>query len=231
MDLKDRVAIITGSDRGIGKAIALALATEGCKVVICSRTLKELEGTKKLVEASGAQCVAVQCDVSNYSEVKTLVEKTIDQFGRLDMLINNAGILVLGDLVKNRVEDINREIATNLNGVIYCMKETVPHLEKTNGVIINISSGAGKHGFGGLAVYCATKFGVLGITESVAQEVDNVKIYAVCPGPVNTKMQRQLAGEDADLSHITQPEDVAAVVVKLCKGKTWVRSGGSVDVG
>jgi len=228
--LNDKVAIITGSGRGIGKAIAIGLAKEGCDIVVCSRTEKELIETRNIVLGCDVQCLAIKCDVSKIAEVRFVISKTVETFGKLDILVNNAAILLFQNLEDTTIDNIDKEIDINLKGVFYFMREALPYLRQTNGTIINISSGAGKRGFPGSAVYCATKFGVLGATESIAQEVDNVKAFAVCPGPVNTKMYRIISGEEADLTGITQPEEVAMIVVELCNGKIALNSGGNVDV-
>lgn len=230
MELKNKVAIITGSGVGIGRAIALAFADEGANVVVCSRTEKDFLETKRLVEKNSVECLALKCDVSKITDVKNLIKKTVEKFGRIDVLVNNAAILGFRNLEESTIENIDREIDINLKGVFYCMRESLPYLKKSSGIIINISSGAGKHGFPGSSVYCATKFAVLGLTESLGQEFENVNVYAVCPGPVNTRMYRIISGEDADLSGIRQPEEVARVVVDVCRGKIKLGSGGNVDV-
>ncbi len=228
MKLKGQVAIVTGSARGIGRAIAIALAKEGCDVVINSRTKKEVDVTTKEIEKLGVEVLPVVADVSNEKEVNKMINATIKKFGRIDILVNNAGIGLYKDFAKMSSEEINSILDTNLKGLILCTKNTLPHMIKRNyGRIINISSGAGKTGIAGLAVYCATKFGVIGFTEALAGELPNdIKVYAVCPGGVDTKMYVSMFSEHPSL----KPEDIAKKTLPLCMPDVKTKSGSSIEV-
>lgn len=234
MKLLNKLAIVTGSGRGIGKAIALILAKEGCNVVITARTEKEIEQTKKEVIEIGRKAITVKCDVRLKNDIENLIKKTIAEFGKVDILINNAGVAFSKPLIETTEKEWDATIDTNLKGIFLCCKEVLPiMIRQRYGIIINISSCAGKEGYAGLAAYCASKFGVIGLTESLAEEFPAwIKVYAVCPGAVDTKMQAEISGK----SYLTarrfmlKPEDVAKKVLQLCLPDCEVKSGSSIDV-
>lgn len=233
MDLNGKVAIVTGSARGIGKAIALSLAKERMNVVVNSRTQEEIDECVNILNSEGNKSIGVLADISKEEGVEKMVKTTLDNFGRIDVLVNNAGIATVKPLVETSEEEIHSIIDINLKGAFLCTKAVLPTMMKQrSGVIVNISSGAGKAGFSDLSVYCASKFGMIGLTESLAEEVDEygIRVIAVCPGAVATRMQE---GFDADYYQknkdmMLQPEDVAERVLHAVKGK--YRSGSSVDV-
>ena len=192
-------AIITGSGRGIGKETALLLAKRKISVVICSRTENEINSVVqeiKEIHNCHQGVIGMKCDVSISSEVNSLIKSTIDKFGSIDILINNAGVVFVKKLISTSEEEWDRIININLKSVFLFTKAVLPYMiSKKSGVIINVSSGAGKAGFENLSAYCASKFGIMGLTESVAWEVanHNVRVMTICPGEVDKKMQ-----EDAD---------------------------------
>jgi 3-oxoacyl-[acyl-carrier protein] reductase len=225
-------AIVTGSGRGIGKATALLLAKKGFDVVVTARTEKEILETKKEVDDIGRRAIAVKADVSSSKDVERLVKETVKNFGRIDVLVNNAGILIQKKLHEMSEKEWDDTIDINLKGVFLCSKAVIPYMIKQRGgTIVNISSGAGKTGFANIAAYCASKFGVIGLTESMAKELAkyNITVVAICPGPVATKMQEQFAGPSYKLvkHFMQQPEDVAEFVWKAVQGK--YSSGEAVD--
>ena len=228
MKLKNQAAIVTGSARGIGRAIVIALAKEGCNIVVNSRTKKEVDATAKEIEELGAGVLPVVADVSNEKDIERMVEAAMKKFGRIDILVNNAGVAVYKDFTKTGKEDWDNIIDINLKGIFLCTKAVLPIMQKRQyGRIINISSGAGKTGIAGLAVYCASKFGVIGFTEALADELpDDIKVYAVCPGGVDTKMYVSMFGEHPSL----KPEDIAKKALPLCMPDTKTRSGSSIEV-
>lgn len=227
------LALVTGGDRGIGFAIAHKLAENGYDVVIAARNKNRLAEAKAKLSASGANVRIFACDLTKIKQIKKLV-RDVSKLGNgaPDVLVNDAGVAFNKELLENSEEEIDLMLDVNLRGLIHCTKEFLPAMIKRKGgvsIIINISSGAGKVGFPGLAVYCATKFGVIGFTESLAQEVkkDGVLVYAICPGATDTDMWRSLyPGQRADYA----PEDVAIEVLELIKNAKRVRSGSAIDV-
>jgi 3-oxoacyl-[acyl-carrier protein] reductase len=229
-NLRGKVAIVTGGGRGIGRAIALLLAEEGCSVVICSRTEKELKEASEEIKKNNKDVLAIKADVSKLNNVKAVVNETIKKFGKIDILVNNAGIGPYKPLVETGYDEIDAIIDINLKGLIYFTKESLPYLKEEYGRVINISSGIGKGGMANFTVYCATKFGVIGFTESLAGELKgNIKTYAVCPGAIDTRLYRSNFPNSRNI-FLDSPKKVAKVVSKLCEPDCKVKNGGVVDV-
>lgn len=233
--MKSRIAIVTGSSRGIGKAIAFALAKEGFNVVVNSRKQKNAQKiSNELTRTTGIKSIAIGADVRNGKEVRKLIHSTIKEFNRIDVLVNNAGVTIDKSLTETTEAEYDYVIDTNLKGVFMCCKEVLPYMiSQGSGSIINISSGAGKSGFADLAVYCASKFGVIGLTESLAKEVNQygIRVLAICPGAVATDMQKQfLTPEQYEKlkTNMIQPEEVADKVVYAIRGR--YKTGSSIDV-
>jgi 3-oxoacyl-[acyl-carrier protein] reductase len=217
MKLKDQVSIITGSGRGIGRAIALDFAKEGSHVAVVARTESEIESVAQEIKNLGGKAIAIKTDVTNESEVKSMVQTVIDKFGRIDILVNNAGYAKHAYIqdISNDLWDTTMNL--NLRGVMLCTRAVYSYMmNQQSGYIINISSGAGKHGSSMYGTYSTSKFGVIGFTESLAAEGRRygVKASVICPGPVATKMR---AGNhpDDDVSKLMQPEDIADVALFL----------------
>lgn len=231
MGLEGKVAIVTGAGRGIGEAICLALAKKGVSIVAAARTKEEIRNTADDVRQLGSGALAVRTDVTKRGDVSRMVRKARKKFGRIAILVNNAGVAVAKPLLKTTEKEWNEIMEVNLTSIFHCSKAVLPvMLEQGEGTIINISSGAGKHGFPGLSAYSASKFGVIGLTEALAREVarHGIKVYAVCPGGVDTEMHRSLFPE-ADTSQLLKPEEVAEKVVELCSD-SGVKTGSAVDV-
>ncbi len=233
MSLKDKVAIVTGSTRGIGKATALTLAREGMRIVVNSRTQAEIDETVKMIEQMGAIAIGIRADVGDSQQVEALVQVTVEKFGRIDVLVNNAGIAIEKDFMHTTEKEWDDIMNANLKSIFLCSKAVLPVMMKQGGgVIVNISSGAGKTGFASLSAYCASKFGVIGLTESLAKETGhyNIRVIALCPGSVATSMQEKIDPEwyASHKDRILKPEDVAEKVLLAIKGK--YRSGSSVNV-
>jgi NAD(P)-dependent dehydrogenase (short-subunit alcohol dehydrogenase family) len=189
MILNNRIALITGGGRGIGRAIALAFAKEGATIVVSARTAEQVEAVANEI---GGNALALVCDVADPANVKETFAKAREVFGRgPDILVNNAGIAESATLVHTDDELWHRHLATNLSGTFYCTREALPSmLERSWGRIINIASIAGKTGAPYIAAYSASKHGVLGLTRSVAHEVaqSGITVNAICPGYVDTEM-------------------------------------------
>lgn len=184
MKLRGRIAVITGGGRGIGRAICLALAREGADIVIAARTEKEIRKTARMVERVGGKALAVGTDIRKEEEVRKMISEAVKTFGKIDILINNAGVAYGKYLVDTSTEEYETIMDTNVKGMFFCTKYALPHLLKRGeGRIINISSGAGKHGIPKLSIYCASKFAVIGFTESVAYESQEVFRYMLSALP------------------------------------------------
>src|SRR6266511_4392951 len=172
MRLQERAAIVTGAGRGIGRAIALALAQEGADVALAARGGEELEAVAAEITGLGRRALVVPTDVSQETDARTLVERTVAEFGRLDVLVNNAGAVAREPLRDLTVADWDRVIAVNLRGTFLCSKFALePMLARGQGWIVNISSGAGKQGVPLRTAYSAAKFGVVGLTQALDREV------------------------------------------------------------
>ena len=193
MKLKDRVAIVTGGGRGIGKAIAIKLAEEGVHVVVASTSLEPAVQVVKEVEARGSKGLAIQTDVSKFDDVKRAVAKTIEQFGQIDILVNNAGGSARGkmSLFCDSEEDTwDYVLGTNLKGVFYTCRQVIGHmLNNGKGSIINIGSVAGMIGMASQVDYSAAKGGVIAFTKALAKETapHGVRVNCVSPGPISSE--------------------------------------------
>jgi NAD(P)-dependent dehydrogenase (short-subunit alcohol dehydrogenase family) len=214
-NLAGQVAVVTGGGRGIGAAIAQGLAELGAAVVICGRRLAPLEETAERIRAGGWHCDAIACDVADWKSVAAFAERVQKTFGRLDMLVNNAGIGGFGGpLHEMPIGDWDAVLNTNLRGVFYCVRAFGPLLIARGGHIVNISSLAGKNPLPNGAAYAASKWGLNGLSYSIAEELRryNVRVSVVCPGSVQTELSPH---EGKDPRKMLQPEDVAHVVRML----------------
>lgn len=228
MSLAGQTALITGGSKGIGKAICLALAKEGANVVIAARNESEIKGTRDKLKAMGSKALAIRTDVRSEEDVRRLISITIDKCGRLDILINNAGVAYKKRLEETTLEEYDKIMDTNLKGVFLCTKYAIPYIrESKNGKIINISSVGGLHGLPDFSVYCASKFGVNGITESIAAELEGeIKVYAICPGAVDTDMYRSIYSDRPPL----KPEHIAEKILELASPDSRVTSGKIIEM-
>lgn len=193
MQLKDKVAIITGGGRGIGKAISIAYAAEGASVVIAARSAAQLEEVGEEITAQGGEALAVPTDLRIREEVEHLVQKSVDQFGRIDILVNNAGINPRGLFLDSTDEEWEQGWQINVMGVVYCCRAALPIMQQQgSGNIINVGSGMGQVGRSNLSVYCASKAALHGLTQSIAEEVweDGIIANVLIPGPVKTELSK-----------------------------------------
>ncbi|CAG0990530.1 MAG: SDR family NAD(P)-dependent oxidoreductase [Candidatus Methanoperedens sp.] len=227
MKLENKSVIVTGSGRGIGEYIAKRLAREGANVIVTGRTARDIENVSKEINDAGGRSIFIKGDVTIEKDVKEVIHKTIKEFGKVDMLVNNAGKGLKKYIWETGVEEFEEVMDVNVKGTFLYMKNIIPEMENSKGLIINISSGAGKEGIPELGAYCASKFAVIGLTESAALEVNNVKIVALCPGSVDTGMFKRLfPGEKADL----KPEEVAQKVADICIHPEKYRQGQSIEI-
>jgi 3-oxoacyl-[acyl-carrier protein] reductase len=203
MKLKGKVAVVTGAGRGIGKAIALAFAKEGADLTVVSRTLAEVEQTARQVKGFGVKALPLRVDVSRAEEVDSMIEETLQMFGKIDVLVNNAGILgPVGLLVENDVKLWIETVHVNLIGTFLCCWAVLPHMMKRgSGKIINLSGGGAAYPKPRFSAYACSKAAVVRLTETLAEEVKdyNIQVNAIAPGIVKTRMVEQIveAGEKA----------------------------------
>ncbi|MDG1403417.1 3-ketoacyl-ACP reductase [Polaribacter sp.] len=216
-DLKSRKAIITGGGRGLGKATAIAFAKEGIDIAITGRNEAVLKETVSELEMFGIQAIYAVFDVSNYEEVKRGIKSILDSLGSVDILVNNAGIAAFGTFNEMEVSEWSQIIQTNLMGMYYVTKETLPYLITQNkGDIINVSSTAGLNGNANTSAYSASKFAVIGMSESLMKEVrkNNIRVCTLTPSTIVSDMSIELgiANKDSEDS-VLQPEDFAELIV------------------
>ena len=216
VDLGGRVCVVTGSTKGIGRATAEALAERGADVVVSSRSEGDVNTAASEVGATGSgSTIGVVCDVRDPAACQRLITETVARFGRLDVLVNNAGWGLFAPIQEMTVEDWRGQIDTNLGGVFYCSKAAAPHLSATgDGWIINVGSLASRNSFAGGAGYNASKFGLLGMTEAMMLDLryDDIRVSLIMPGSVNTHFRDQ-DGTDGDWK--LHADDVAQAVVDL----------------
>jgi 3-oxoacyl-[acyl-carrier protein] reductase len=215
MDLKNKIAIVTGGTKGIGRGIAEALVAEGIRVCISSRHQSEVD---RAVKELGGGTTGFVCDVRDYEQVKALFDFTAKELGGVDILINNAGIGIFETVERTSPEDFRAVLETNLFGVYYCCHEAIPAMKRRGGgYIINISSLAGANPHPRMAAYNASKFALNGFSEALMQEVrhDNIKVSYIMPGSVNTEFGGDSPSDEK--SWQLTPVDIARVVISLLK--------------
>lgn len=241
MDLNGKVVLITGGSRGIGKAIAIKLASYKANIVINYTSNKEHAlKVKEEIESYGVKSIVIKCDVSKSDEVNNMIEEVVKEFGQIDILVNNAGITRDGLLMRMKEEDFDSVIDINLKGVFNCTKSATKYMmKKRYGKIINISSVVGLIGNAGQANYCASKAGVIGLTKSSARELAsrNINVNAIAPGFIDTDMTSVLNEnlKETMLKNIPQnrfgsPEDVANLVLFLASDMSSYITGQIINV-
>ncbi len=215
--LDGKIALVTGGGRGIGRAIALALAGEGCNVAVASRTQGEMDLVASEIEKLGSRGLAVPTDVSEPAEVNRMVEEILRIFGHIDILVNNAGIAIFKPLPELTQEDWDRTMAVNLRGAFLCAQKVAEvMMEQRSGTIINICSSASKKAYPNQIAYVASKHGMLGLSKGLSLELKpyGIRVHAICPGGVDTRLTAD-ARPGTDRSDWMQPEDIAHVVLML----------------
>lgn len=239
--LKDKVAIVTGGTRGIGRAIALKLADQGANIVINYRNSdKEAEELKSILEGKGVKVLTVKCDISNFEDSKNLMDKCKEVFGKIDILVNNAGITKDTLIMRMKEEDFDNVIDVNLKGTFNCAKHaSAIMLKQRFGKIINMTSVVGIAGNAGQVNYAASKAGVIGLTKSLAKELGSrgITVNAVAPGFINTDMTASLsekvkeeASKNIPLKRLGNPEDVANLVGFLASDAANYITGQVINV-
>ncbi len=217
MNLKNKKAIVTGGSRGLGKATALAFAKEGIDVAITGRNEATLKETVALIKAEGGNAYYSVFDVANYDDTKHGIDSLIKKMGTIDILVNNAGIAAIGSFLEMDVAQWTSMIQTNVLGMYYVTKEVLPHLiEKNEGDIINISSTAGLNGNANISAYSASKFAVIGMSESLMKEVrkNNIRVVTLTPSTIESDMTVDLGiAQKNSEDTVLQPEDFAELIV------------------
>lgn len=238
---ENKVVIVTGASSGIGRATAMAFAQEGAKVIVSDVREKEGQATVDEIKKNKGEAFFVKCDVASEDEVKNLVEKTIEKYGRLDCAYNNAGVEGAPcSTTECSTDNWDKTINVNLKGVWLCMKYEIPAMLKSGkGSIVNCSSIAGLVGFETIPAYVASKHGVIGLTETAALEFakKNIRVNAVCPGAIHTPMldrftqgNEQAMAEQDPMGRVGRPEEIADSVLWLCSDKSSYVTGQAITV-
>jgi len=242
MGLSGKVALITGSARGIGKAIALELANHGAKIVINDILPKnEIDKTLEEIRKSGDQAIGIRADITIFKEVESMVKEIINKFGKIDILVNNAGIIRDSLLIRMKEEDWDAVININLKGTFNCSKTVAKYMmrQKSGGKIVNISSVIGLVGNIGQANYAASKAGIIGLTKSIAKELAlrNINVNAIAPGFIETDMTKRLSEkvrkdlqQQIPLKRLGTVKDIAKVVYFLVSDNANYITGQVINV-
>jgi NAD(P)-dependent dehydrogenase (short-subunit alcohol dehydrogenase family) len=226
-ELEDRVAMISGASKGLGAALARRFAREGAAVSLCARGGDDLRRIEAEVRELGATCVAVETDVTDRAAVERWVAATLEELGRVDVLVNNASILGQRVTIEEFDDDIwRRTIEVNLTGPYLCIRAALPALRRSRGSIVNVSSGVGDHGRPRWGAYCVSKNGLEALTEILAGELDGsgVRVNTVDPGAMRTEM-RAAAYPEEDPGTVATPDEVTDVFVYLASQRSRAVSG------
>ena len=227
------LALVTGAGRGIGRATAEALAAEGYRLVLAEVRPALGRRTARALARRGAEVLFVQTDVADARSVQRMVRVVERRCGPLDLLVNNAGVLDPGPLDRLRAQAIQRMLAVNLAGPLLVTRAVLPEMRRRHAAaIINVASLLGKMGLANYVTYCASKFGVVGFTEALADELagTGISVWAVCPGQVDTPMATKSGVSPRERRGLIRPEAVARVIVALATGRRKAASGAAIDV-
>jgi NAD(P)-dependent dehydrogenase (short-subunit alcohol dehydrogenase family) len=230
--LENQTIIVTGGSQGIGRAIALVCAREGARVVVAARSAGQLERVASEVASSGGTGMAVPTDVTREAQVAHLVSETIKVYGGVDGLVNSAGVAPLGPIRETSLEVWQHTLDVNVTGTFLCCRAVWgPMVERGGGSILNISSGAGKRAHAEWVAYCASKWAVMGLTESLALEGFplGIRVNALCPGPTATPMRHDNFGNE-DPSRLLTPEEVAEAALYFFQSKSRHVRNAALDV-
>ena len=242
----NKAAVITGAGSGIGQATALLFARKGAKVAVVDLDSDAGAKTVDLIKDDGGEAIGVIADVSRAADAHRMAETVMDAFGRIDVLVNNAGIFTEGNVVDTSEEDWNRILGVNLSGVFLCMKYCIPEMIKGGGgVVVNISSEAGLVGIGNQVAYNVSKSGVIALTKSAALDFagDNIRVNCLCPGRVLTPLvkevirnsqdpeaTRRLLSEDRPMKRMGKPEVIAAGILFLASDEVAYATGTVLSI-
>jgi len=232
MRLTNRIAIITGGGRGIGRAITLAFAREGAKVIVVGRNRARCDEVVSQISKNGGDAISIQADVSSEADVAKMIEQTKDKFQRIDILVNNAAVnLPYRAVTELSLDEWNWIISINLTGTFLCCRAVLPQMiAQQFGKIINLASLGGRMGAAGRAPYRASKAAIINFTECLAAEVKelNIDVNTICPGAVKTDMLSEITGGEMPI-HAMPTEDIAAVAVFLASDESRAITGTAID--
>lgn len=232
IELKGKVALVTGGGRGIGRETSLLLASHGANVAVCARSKEECEEVVQTIKAKyGITAIAVTCDVGNIENVKKAINEVTNQLGSVDILINNAGVMLLKPFTETTIDEWKWVHDINLNAPFYLCKEVVPDMiAKRDGVIINIASIWGTKGGPNRSPYISSKHAIIGFSKALGEELKphGIRVNAVCPGPVDTRMMHEIV-PGLDTSSWLKPIDIANVIVDLVLPKSVAITATSIE--
>ena len=226
MNFQEQIVLITGASNGIGRCLAIDLAARGAIVVGCGRSLERLQATSAEMQRTSPLSTAIQCDVAKLDQVRAMVTSVLAKFGKIDILINNAGIGMRKPFAETPIEVIEELMRTNYFGVVYCTHEALPSMiARGSGHIVNISSVAGKIGTLNIAGYCASKFAMNGLSESLYYELapHGINVSVICPGPVRTDFNKSFADTPPKSPDalVVSAEFVSAAVIKAIENRRF----------
>lgn len=230
MRLKDKVTIITGGGRGIGKAIALGFANQGSHIVVAARTESEIKLVEDKVRDLGRESLGITCDISDEEQVKNLISATLKKFNKIDVLINNAGIGSMRPVYGTPLESFEKVLKVNLTGTFLCTKHVwQPMKNSGGGSIINVSSLGGLVGYPMLSAYCASKWGQIGFTKACAEEgkKDNIRVNAIAPGKADTAIRAKIK---EDKTKMLTPEDQVDACIFLASDESRYITGQVISL-
>jgi 3-oxoacyl-[acyl-carrier protein] reductase len=241
MKLKGKVAVVTGAAQGIGRAIALGFGREGAKVVVADLQADKAQSVAAELQAAGAEALAVEVNVASEASVKRLAEQTFSSFGRIDILVNDAGIYLRSSVVDMTEEDWDRTLDINLGGNFLCSRAFVPAMRaQKSGRIISMASSIAHNGAKQFSHYAASKAAIIGFVKALAREVaaDGVTVNAICPGSSNTEMPRRHRSEEevmarlraTPLGHVLEPEDIVGPILFLASDAAAYITGQTYNI-
>jgi 3-oxoacyl-[acyl-carrier protein] reductase len=241
MKLENKVAVITGGAQGIGRTVALGMARDGARVVVADLQEEKGKSVARELQTLGGEAIAVEVDVASEASVKKLADQTFNRFGRVDILVNDAGVYLKSPVVAKSEEDWDKTINVNLGGNFLCVRAFVPAMRKQkSGRIISLASSIANTGAREFADYAASKAGIIGFVKALARELgpDGITVNAICPGSANTSMPRSHRSEEdvmarlraTPLGHVLEPEDIAGSILFLASDAAAYITGQAYNI-